>query len=188
MKIYAILLLKRNGDPIDQTWDLNQFGFFEKGTVKEIVVATSKILATKLEPNTKHGLTEDQCKAFIHIKDHFGAFIYTDLDYPERVAFRCLSEVVTEYSKIPGSDNGVPFPDLSKFLQLYADPAQKDKILQVQNQVDEVGAIMHKNINEALKNTQKMEDLLQQSNDLSQKSKLFLKQAKKTNRRCCIIQ
>ncbi|EGG19983.1 synaptobrevin domain-containing protein [Cavenderia fasciculata] len=189
MKIISIILTRRKGgDVIDSVYDLNQFGFFERGTVKELLVATSKIFVEKFNVNTKNAVPYEQYKCFVDVREEFGGVVFTDQEYPDRVAARCLSEMMMEYLKTTQGIIGSPFPGLQNIMTKYGTVANVDKTTEIQGQINDITIIMHKNIDAALQNMGKMEDLLQQSNDLSAKSKLFLKQAKKANRRCCILQ
>ncbi|KAF2072118.1 hypothetical protein CYY_006563 [Polysphondylium violaceum] len=188
MKLVALCLAKRNGDTIDSVSNLSDFGFFERGTIKEVIVASSKIFINQFNINTKHSVPYEDYICYIDIRNDFGGVVYTDKEYPARVAMKCLTEMINEYIKKTQGIIGQPFPEMQHILNKYLDPKGQDKILEVQNQVNEIIPIMHKNIEEALGNTAKMETLLEKSNDLSGRSKLFLKQAKKANRRCCIIQ
>ncbi|EGC29523.1 hypothetical protein DICPUDRAFT_51212 [Dictyostelium purpureum] len=188
MKLVAMVLAKRKGDLIEIAADLGQFGFFERGTIKEVIVATSKIFINQFDVNTRTAVPYEDYICIIDVRSDFGGVVFTDKEYPERVAVKALGEMMGDYVKKTQGIAGAPFPELTYILQKYQDPKGHDKILDVQNQVNEIIPIMHKNIDVALGNTQKMETLLEQSNDLSSRSKLFLKQAKKANRRCCIIQ
>ncbi|KAN0021967.1 hypothetical protein ACTFIU_004113 [Dictyostelium citrinum] len=187
MKLVAMVLAKRKGDLLEIACDLSQFGFFEKGTVKEVIIAASKIFINKFDPNTRHSVPYEDYICFIDVRNEFGGVVFTDKEYPERVAARLLSEMMNGYVKKTQGVIGAPYPELQGIFK-NSDPKANDKILEVQNQVNEVTSIMHKNIDVALGNTEKMENLLETSDDLSTRSKLFLKQAKKANRRCCIIQ
>ncbi|EFA77703.1 synaptobrevin domain-containing protein [Heterostelium album PN500] len=188
MKILALVLSRRGGTIIDHVWDLNSFGFLQRGTIKEVLLASSKIFIDRFNVNSKCSVPHEGYMAYVDCREDFGGVVYTDQEYPERVAARCLSEMMREYLNFTKGIIGGQFPQLQNILTKYANPAGIDRVGEVQNQVNEVTMVMHKNIEAALQNNAKMEDLLQQSNELSAKSKVFLKQAKKANRRCCTIQ
>ncbi|GAM28554.1 hypothetical protein SAMD00019534_117300 [Acytostelium subglobosum LB1] len=188
MKIVALVLSRRGGNIIDQATDLSHFGFFERSTAKEVLLASSKIFVDKFKVNSKCAVPHEGYIAFVDVREDFGGVVFTDQEYPERIAARCLSEMMNEYMRMTKGIIGAAFPQIGPMLTKYANPEGHDKIASVQNQINDITIIMHKNIDAALQNTAKMEDLLDQSNELSAKSKLFLKQAKKANRRCCSIQ
>jgi synaptobrevin family protein YKT6 len=78
------------------------------------------------------------------------------------------------------------FPPLEEYLQKYQDPSSADKITKIQKDLDETTQILHKTIDNVLARGEKLDDLVDRSNDLSAQSKMFYKQAKKTNS-CCVI-
>jgi len=54
-----------------------------------------------------------------------------------------------------------------------------DKLLKIQNTLDDIKEIMYKNIEEVLKRGDKLDDLVDKSTRLSDSSKIFYKTAKK---------
>jgi len=80
----------------------------------------------------------------------------------------------------------VAFPKLEMYLQKYQDPAAADKVSKIQKDLDETTQILHKTIDSVLERGVKLDNLVERSNDLSAQSKMFYKQAKKTNS-CCVI-
>ena len=80
-----------------------------------------------------------------------------------------------------------PFPPLEDYLAKYQDPASADKITKIQNDLDETKNILHKNINSLLERGVKLDSLVEKSNDLSRQSKIFYRQTRRTNNRCCVI-
>jgi len=79
-----------------------------------------------------------------------------------------------------------PFPSLEDYLVKYQDPASADKVTKIQNDLDETTNILHKTIDSVLERGVKLDSLVEKSDDLSRQSKMFYKQAKKTNS-CCVI-
>ena len=78
------------------------------------------------------------------------------------------------------------FPVLEEYLVKYQDPASADKVTKIQNDLDETTTILHKTIDAVLERGVKLDSLVEKSDDLSRQSKMFYKQAKKTNS-CCVI-
>ena len=84
------------------------------------------------------------------------------------------------------SVESAPFPPMEDYLVRYQDPASADKVTKIQNDLDETTQILHKTIDSVLERGVKLDSLVDKSNDLSAQSKMFYKQAKKTNS-CCVI-
>eukprot|EP00957_Ditylum_brightwellii_P163066 12417420-Ditylum_brightwellii.AAC.1 len=80
----------------------------------------------------------------------------------------------------------VAFPSIETYLQKYQDPAAADKVTKIQQDLDETTSILHKTIDSVLERGEKLDSLVEKSDDLSRQSKMFYKQAKKTNS-CCVI-
>ena len=118
--------------------------------------------------------------------------IIADGDYPPRVAFTLLNKVLDEFlAKHPRSKWGMgkpklPFPELDTYIMKYQDPKQADTIMRVQQELDETKIVLHKTIDSVLQRGEKLDDLVARSDQLSTQSKLFARQAKKTNS-CCVV-
>ncbi len=125
--------------------------------------------------------------------DGLGCIAITDKDYPARVTVTLLKELLTSFKSIHAvtwrsckEDNGCKFPRLEEALKEYQEPAKVDKILKLNTQLTETKDLLVKTIDKVLERGEKLDDLVEKSNTLSQQSKMFYKQAKKTNS-CCII-
>ena len=66
----------------------------------------------------------------------------------------------------------------------FQDPAQADKLLKIQRELDETKIVLHKTIDSVLARGEKLDNLVEKSSDLSMASQMFYKQARKSNQ-CC---
>lgn len=120
------------------------------------------------------------------------AVLIADEDYPQRVAFTLLNKVLDEFlekhprSKWAMGSPKLPFPALDTYIIKYQDPKQADTIMRVQQELDETKIVLHKTIDSVLQRGEKLDDLVARSDALSTQSKMFAKQAKKTNS-CCVV-
>lgn len=80
----------------------------------------------------------------------------------------------------------VAWAPVQEAIKEYQDPAKADKITKIRRDLDETTEILHKTIDAVLERGVKLDELVERSNDLSSQSKLFYKQARKTNS-CCTI-
>ena len=78
------------------------------------------------------------------------------------------------------------FPALAEALKKAQDPAAYDKIIKIQNDLDDTTAVLHQTIDNLLERGEKLDNLVERSDDLSKQSKMFYKQARKTNS-CCVV-
>ena len=99
------------------------------------------------------------------------------------MAHQLLSKVVDEFlSKHPrtaygGANPGpLPFPELKEYLAKYQDPQQADSIMKIQKELDETKIVLHKTIESVLERGEKIDTLVEKSNDLSSQSRMFYSQ------------
>jgi len=125
--------------------------------------------------------------------DGLGGVVTSDKDYPARVAYVLLGQVLDEFVAEKGDSwksvnepESVVFAKADEYLQKYQDPSEADKVTKIQKDLDETTEILHKTIDAVLGRGQKLDNLVEKSNDLSAQSKLFYKSAKKTNS-CCTV-
>ncbi|CAE6516929.1 unnamed protein product [Rhizoctonia solani] len=72
--------------------------------------------------------------------------------------------------------SAISFPQAQTYVAKYQDPKQADAIMKVQQELDETKIVLHKTIEAVL---EKLDDLVDRSNNLSMSSKQFYKSAKK---------
>jgi len=80
----------------------------------------------------------------------------------------------------------VSFPELDEAIVRYQDPAEADNIVKIQQQIDETKDVLHNTIDNLLARGEKLDRLVERSDELSMQSKMFYRQARKTNS-CCVI-
>jgi synaptobrevin homolog YKT6 len=109
--------------------------------------------------------------------------IISDKDYPALVAHQVLSKVVDEFlAKHPRSSYAaahpptLSFPALKEYIVKYQDPQQADSIMKIQRELDETKIVLHKTIESVLERGEKIDSLVEKSNDLSAQSKMFYTQ------------
>ncbi|GMN64060.1 hypothetical protein TIFTF001_033136 [Ficus carica] len=94
-------------------------------------------------------------------------------------SFSHPSEVLDEYQKNFGdswrsvqADGTQPWPYLIEALQRFQDPAEADKLMRIQRELDETKIILHKTIDSVLARGEKLDSLVEKSSDLSAASQL----------------
>ncbi|KAK9152710.1 hypothetical protein Sjap_000190 [Stephania japonica] len=212
MKITALMVLKCNGDgtsdPIilANASDVSQFGYFQRGGVKEFIVFVGRTVAKRTPPNQRQSVQHEEYKVHSYNRNGLCVLGFMDDHYPVRSAFSLLNKVLDEYQKNFGdswrtiqSDATQPWPYLNESLtkfqyklitftsNMYQDPAEADKLLKIQRDLDETKIILHKTIDSVLARGERLDSLVEKSSDLSAASQMFYKQAKKTNQCCTIL-
>lgn len=186
---------KRDVEPVRlaEALELTEFGFFKKGSVKEILTFVSRKVVNRSSASEHSSVTHEDYVAHVHVQSNkLACVILTDKDYPARVAFDIIRRALEAFEKtVPAAqwasltaDQLFSVPEINALLAKYQSPSEVDSLLKLQNQVEEVKEIMVKNMEKMLDRGEKLEDLAEKTDQLSLQSKTFMKQSKKLNK-CC---
>ena len=77
-------------------------------------------------------------------------------------------------------------PELEIMFEKYNSPKEYDKIVELENKVEETKETILNSIDSVLERGESIDDLIIKTEDLSMASKKFIRTTKKMNR-CCII-
>jgi synaptobrevin family protein YKT6 len=155
----------------------------------------TKTFLKRTEPGQRQSVEHEGYVVHCYVRsDGLAGAVTTDMEYPARVAFSLIGQLLEDVSATLGDSwktvttpESMVFAPVQEYLTKYQDPASADKITKIQKDLDETTSILHKTIDSVLERGVKLDNLVDKSNDLSAQSKLFYKQAKKTNS-CCVIQ
>ncbi|KAH6794377.1 SNARE-like superfamily protein [Perilla frutescens var. hirtella] len=179
VKITALMVLKctpEGADPVIlvNASDLSSFGFFQRPSVKEFIVFVGRTVAKRTPPNQRQSVQHEEYKVHSYNRNGLCALGFMDDHYPVRSAFSLLNQVLDEYQKNFGdswktaqADNTQQWPYLSEALTKFQDPAEADKLLRIQRELDETKIILHKTIDSVLERGEKLDSLVEKSSDLS---------------------
>jgi len=197
MKLYYIGILKNETKPAVELAvekDLDSYSRFTRSNYGEFMTLFSKTVAERTKPGQRTDIEEQAYTFHAYGRtEGIAGIIISDHDYPALVAHQLLSKIVDEFlSAHPRSTfsspspSPLPFPQLRGYLDKYQDPQQADSILKIQKELDETKIVLHKTIESVLERGEKIDTLVNKSNDLSSQSKMFYTQAKKQNS-CCVL-
>ncbi|KAF9680675.1 hypothetical protein SADUNF_Sadunf06G0146300 [Salix dunnii] len=179
MKITALLVLKCNpegSDPVIlvNAMDVSHFGYFQRSSVKEFIFFVGRTVAKRTPPGQRQSVQHEEYKVHAYNRNGLCALGFMDDHYPVRSAFSLLNQVIDEYQKNFGeswraaqADNSQPWPYLNEALTKFQDPAEADKLLKIQRELDETKIILHKTIDSVLARGEKLDSLVEKSSDLS---------------------
>eukprot|EP00897_Mesotaenium_endlicherianum_P009291 jgi/Mesen1/8390/ME000468S07816 len=198
MKITGILLLRVNGDEdpvvLGNATDVSNFGYFQRSSVREVIVFVGRTIAKRTPAGRRQSVEHEEYMVHCHNRGGLCGLVFANAAYPTRSAFSVINVVLDEYTKQKGeswrqavADTKDPIPFLDEALTKYQDPAEADKLLKIQKELDETKIILHKTIDSVLARGEKLDTLVDKSNDLSMASQMFYKQAKKANQCCTIL-
>lgn len=199
VKLYSIAVIYKAPSKVNilkSTNDLTEFGFFQRSSVAEFLKFTTSICAERTQIGQRQSVKEQNYMCHVFITDkRVGAVVISDHEYPSRVVFNLMSKLCEDFtSKVPQKDwpggvgVNIQYEELPDWLSKYQDPKKADAMMRVQNELDETKIILHDTMESLLQRGEKLDDLVSKSDNLSMQSKMFYKQAKKTNSWCCAIQ
>lgn len=198
MKLYAITVAYKSTDEKVQkfaaAYELTSFGYFQRGSIREFMDFTSKILVERTPMCSRASVKEQEYICHVYVRrDGLSGVVIADHEYQQRVAHTIINKVLDEFQAKYSStqwpvlkDSSVSFPIIEEYLQKYQNPKEADAMTKIQTELDETKIILHNTIEAVLQRGEKLDDLVDKSEGLSMQSKAFYKTAKKTNQ-CCII-
>lgn len=199
MKIYYIGVLRNNTEKaleLCSVKDLSQFGFFERNGVGQFMTFFSETVSARTPAGQRQSIEEGSYIGHVYSRaEGCCGVLITDKDYPVRPAYTLLNKILDEYlvahppvewRDITETNSGLTLKELDIYIAKYQDPSQADSIMRVQQELDETKIVLHKTIESVLQRGERLDNLVDKSESLSASSRMFYKQAKKTNS-CCVI-
>lgn len=198
MKIYYIGILKVGDKVVElsSARDLSQFSFFERSSVSQFMTFFSETVSQRTPSGQRQSIEEGNYIGHTYTRSEgLSCVIISDKEYPVRPAYTLINKILEEYLSLHPSEQwdnisatspSLTFDKLETYLKKYQDPSQADSIMKVQQELDETKIVLHKTIESVLQRGEKLDSLVDKSEALSSSSRMFYKQAKKTNS-CCVI-
>ena len=199
MLLLGLSILRFNPDTPEpvmlvQACELSSFGFFQRGSVREMITFFSKTICKRTPPGQRQTVENQEYLVHVFMRsDGLCACATVDKEYPPRVAFSLLSKILEDFDSQVSNwrtqtvSESISWPPLDEAVVKYQDPSQADQIMRIQRHLDETKDILHNTIETVLERGERLEDLVDRSGELSAQSKLFYKQAKKTNSCCAVV-
>lgn len=205
MKLLAIALFAHKGADsppvaLGMASDLSSFGYFQRASVREMLLFTSRTIAQRTAPGQRQTVRQEDYYCHVHARDSgLAAVAVCDRDYPPTAAFSVAARVMDDYAAAVGAGGGEPWRSaaaddaggggaaaavLEPALQKFQDPVAADKLTRIQRDLDETKVVLHQTIDSVLRRGEKLDALVDKSADLSLASQMFYKQARRTNS-CC---
>lgn len=199
MKLYYIGVLKPgSGKAVELTSakDLSQFSYFERTGVSQFMTFFSETVSQRTNAGQRQSIEEGNYIGHTYTRlEGLSCVIISDKEYPVRPAYTLINKILDEYlslhnksewENVTDSTPSLHYDKLDQYISKYQDPSQADSIMKVQQELDETKIVLHKTIEGVLQRGEKLDSLVDKSEALSSSSRMFYKQAKKTNS-CCII-
>jgi synaptobrevin family protein YKT6 len=166
--------------------------------VKEMAVFLGKFLTERTQPGYRQQVEKDAYVAYVHKRlDGLTCVLMTDKDYPLRVAFDIVRKTQNDFSEylqkqgksLKDANNDNCLSDynatLKQTLETYQDPTKGDSLLKVKKDLEDTKEVLHQALEKLLERGEKIDDLINQADELSLSSKEFYKRTKGSS--CCTI-
>ena len=202
MRIISMHIIhKRSEKPIilKSSFKLDFVGYMKRMFAKQPLLFASRTCVSKIncKETIKVELTEiDNAFLYAHINENgISSVIITDGEYPENAAKKVLVEMMKEFVKLYDIDlisqykvdQQMKFDILDKMIIKYQDPKEADKLMKIESELDEIQGMLTKTMGDLLDRGEKLDDLMKQSDDISNMAYNFYDQSKKANKKCCSI-
>mmetsp|Transcript_11767 Transcript_11767/g.32067 ORF Transcript_11767/g.32067 Transcript_11767/m.32067 type:complete len:202 (+) Transcript_11767:1825-2430(+) len=201
MKLTGIALLRWNGQDTPPTVlgsaiDVNNFGYFQRPAVREGIVFIARTIVQRTQPGQRQTVKTEEyfCHVYVKADSNLAGIVVADSQYPTTASFSVIHKVMDEFVEQVGDswrtvqgDSTMGNALLEPALVKYQDHTQADKLAKIQQDLDETKIVLHQTIDSVLRRGEKLDNLVDKSNDLSLASQMFYKQAKKTNSCCSYV-
>eukprot|EP01087_Luapelamoeba_hula_P017094 TRINITY_DN535_c0_g1_i1.p1 TRINITY_DN535_c0_g1~~TRINITY_DN535_c0_g1_i1.p1 ORF type:complete len:208 (-),score=27.84 TRINITY_DN535_c0_g1_i1:87-710(-) len=181
-------------------FDLSDLYFYQRGTAKEVCMFAGRELVKRITPQDAKSIKHGQfiCHGrVLSIRGglHLGCAVLTDETYIPRVAYGLMGHVferMMETYDVPdltsvSRDTEMKAPFLAELLERFQKPEEADSILRLQRQVDETKEVLLESLDALMERGDKLDDLVSRSQDLSFKSRAFVKEAERMNCSCVLF-
>jgi len=159
--------------------------------VKEVLSAPD--FSNKVQTGARYRLAgEVNAFNFTTDAEHRIFIVISGQDYPERIVFPMINDLVTKFKKefatssltcAPGGLNEKARKLFAQLVEDYDDPSKKDKLAQVQSSVQDVKLNMHRNMDVLLNNIDKGKAIEASSIRLQDQASLFDQRATQLKRK-----
>ncbi|KAL7713844.1 Uncharacterized protein QTN25_008576 [Entamoeba marina] len=176
--------------------DFSQMGFFEKMNAEGPLKFSARQIVQR-------SLTKKRMCVTLQEPSNFKGHVFLDVDglavvaittkpFPDRVATVVITKILTAFRQAYKGppintitkDLQFKYPEVTALFKQYVDPKKGDQLTKIQTDLNETQEILVKAIDDLLERGEKLDDLVQESTDLSVTSKAFMRQAESMNS-CC---
>jgi synaptobrevin homolog YKT6 len=108
MKLTAVSILKWNGEQeanlLGLSADLSNFGYFQRGSVKEMLIFVSRTVAKRTQPGQRQTVQNEEYFCHVHNRDGLVGIAFVDKDYPSRAAFSIVNKILDDFLEASGNN------------------------------------------------------------------------------------
>ncbi|ESU38699.1 Putative synaptobrevin family protein [Giardia duodenalis] len=182
--------------------DVSSLSLVTRGSAKEIMRFSARSVALALQPGNmiKASANNDFAYCVYGLKNSSGttAILVANTSYAIRFANHYLKEILSLAMNLPPNKLNVSkdavgpkedggLVDLVPLLKRAQRPEENDQLSKLAKDIDEVRDMAYANLEKIVERGRSLDEVMKKSDDLSAASKMFLKEAKKTNCRLCAV-
>ena len=166
---------------IISTSDLSSYSFWTRSTIEEYMNVVVKKLVERVTQSRQSICLDDTIPITVHVftRDELSACVVSDKEYPQRSAYSLLADLLRLAIDSPATVT----PEFMRDL-ITTNQTPSDKLSRVQNQLDEIKEVMVQNVNQVLARGEKIDDLVDKSDELSKSAVKFRKSVPTS---CCKV-
>jgi synaptobrevin family protein YKT6 len=162
VQLVSIIFFKYYDDKapiiLASAYELSSFGFFQRGSVREVATFASREIIGKMKPGERCSIDSHGYKLHAYVRpDKLACAITSDEEYQPRVAFTLMHQGFEEFLKlhmdswgVQTADASLPVPKLDELLVKFQNPAEADKVAKIQNDLDQTKDIIIKSMEQLM--------------------------------------
>jgi len=193
-------------------YNFTSVGYFYRGNAKEVALFVSREVTRHVTPGARGGVTRTEAGQTLNcyyqvltvpapddskLKNsaHLACCVATDGDYPKLAAISLVGKVINQFLQ------GINFDDwastskdtnfknnfVGPMLQKYQNPQEADDLEKIKRELAETKDVILESLDLLLQRGERLEDLIDRSNDLSTTSKSFMNESSRLNSWCCTL-
>ena len=177
-------------------YELGKFSFMQRSPVKQTIKFITRGSLNSLGFGARCSASDpENPDLVVHIKKHssknLALCVFTSPDYPKRSAYTFLNQYEELFWKHIGdkyrtysSDQNLSLPGLKELFIEWKNGGN-DQLAIAENKVDQIEGVLVQNLKALLEQQGNLDELVEKSDDLKGSTKVFYKNSKKMNKKCC---
>ena len=203
MKILSLHVFRWNEDAeaflLRSAYELGHMSFMKRPFAKGPLNFGARTTVSRVKPGQNVCVKLEEAEntlVYAAVKTNkLAAVAITDTEYPDKVAVKVCHDIMKEFEQTYGmghidmvnGDQEFNFNRLDEMIKKFQDPKECDKLMKIEDQLVETQKTLHTTMEQQMQRGEKLDDLMEKSDDISKVSLDFYKNAKKANRSCCAL-
>lgn len=195
-------VLKKTSDSavfLVSVFKLDFINFLKRGFAKEPLKFAARTTSAKIKLGEGARIETPEFEGaivFINSLENGLCFvIITDSEYPKSASVKVLAELRRTFEekhsyesvKNISSDTDLQLNELQGMIDKYQDPHEADKLIKLESKLKEIESMLGKTMNDLLERGDNLDELMKNSEDISQTALHFYQNSKKANQKCCSL-